>query len=168
MQCLTDKEVTHWLHDHSIPEDPYNVRSTHAGYIQFYPPKERESLDSFVRNYHSLMILDSSAMVHITDWSTYDEADMHKIMRMRSMYNENRWLIDAPGHLMTNDECEVSVTLFSLTACFGWSSYLYCSNHRSTLLNWEGDIFDFWTDSGAMMTQMNRLLMMFQLKLTCH
>ena len=166
MRCLTNQEVTEWLRKHSIPEDPYSGVSSPRYYLQFYPPLAHGFIDAFVRTYHLLMMPDSEAMVHMTDWSTYEPSEMLAIMGIRSMSEENRWLIHAPGHLLTPEESETSVALFSLSASFAWSSYLYCPKYNSTLFNWEGEIFDFWTDCVVMMAQMKRLLELFQLKET--
>jgi hypothetical protein len=158
MRCLTDKEVSEWLLEHSVPEDPYRGESSPAYYVQFYAPSAHRHLDAFVRNYHSLIIPDSESMIHMTDWGLYQPSQMIAIMGIRSSSDENRRLIHAPGHLLAPEEAETGVALFSLSASFAWSSYLYCPKQRSTLYNWEGDIFDFWTDCDATMEEMRLLL----------
>ena len=163
MRCLTDKEVSEWLAEHSIPEDPYRGESAPVHYLQFYPPSAYRRLDAFVRNFHLLIIPDSEAMVHMTDWGLYQPSEMIAIMGIRSSSEENRLLIHAPGHLLNSEEAETGISLFSLSASFAWSSYLYCPKQRSTLYNWEGDIFDFWTDCATMMDQMKLLLKQFEL-----
>ena len=158
MRCLTDNEVSDWLLAHSIPKDPYRGASTPANYVQFYAPSTHRHLDAFVRNYSLVIIPDSESMVHMTDWSLYQPSEMIAIMGIRSSCDENRWLIHAPGHLLAPEEAETGIALFSLSASFAWSSYLYCPKNRSTLYNWEGDIFDFWTDCDATMEEMMFLL----------
>jgi hypothetical protein len=72
-------------------------------------------------------------------------------------------LIDSPGHIFIPSENEIGVALFALSASFAWSSYVYSPHHRSTLYNWEGEVFDFWTDSAEVVSEMKLILKQFDL-----
>lgn len=123
-------------------------------------------LDAFTRHYYEQIIPASHTTVRMTDWSQYQPSEMIAILGIRSNANELRKLIEAPGHHLTPEESETGISLFSLSASFGWSSYLYSPTHRSTLYNWEGSIFDFWTDSRAAIENLKSLLKQFGLDQT--
>ena len=88
------------------------------------------------------------------------------IAEIRESRSERRSLIEAPGHELTPEEIELGVSLFSLSASFDWTAYLYSPLNRSTLYNWEGELFDFWTDSEGSFAEMDRILKQFELEKT--
>lgn len=163
MQCLTDSEVSAWLARHEIPENPYKNRPTQAYYLQFRAPDQHRETDALARCYSEWIISESVRLVHIVDWSHYTPSDMIAVAGIRSSHTENRSLIEAPGHLIEPEEAEVGVSLFALSASFEWTAYLCTSQDRTTLLNWEGELFDFWTDSQEAFLNMRKLLADFQL-----
>ena len=75
-------------------------------------------------------------------------------------------LIDSPGHIITPSEREIGISLFALSASFAWSSYIYSPHHRSTLYNWEGEVFDYWTDSAEVVSEVKLILEQFDLSET--
>ena len=102
----------------------------------------------------------------MTDWSTYNQSEMIAISGIRLSESEGRVLIDAPGHALSFREKDIGISLFSLSASFGWSPYLYSPRENSILHNWEGDVFDFWTNSEETFTEMKRILHEFELSET--
>jgi hypothetical protein len=66
---------------------------------------------------------------------------------LRLGIGETRHEVDAPGYLISADELQKVVGLFTLMASFRWKCYLYCSREQLTLYNWEGSIFEIWTSS---------------------
>ena len=75
-------------------------------------------------------------------------------------------LIDSPGHIITPSEKKIGISLFALSASFAWSSYIYSPHHRSTLYNWEGEVFDYWTDSAEVVSEVKLILEQFDLSET--
>ncbi len=163
MKCVTNSEIDDWLSQRSIHKDPYHGESSPAFYLQFYAPRNHRTIDAFTRHYYERIIPDSDALVHMTDWGLYQQSEMNQILGIRSSRDKNRLLIDAPGHIVSSAEREIGISLFSLTASFAWSSYLYSAQNHSTLFNWEGEIFDFWTDSERVVTAMKLMLHQFDL-----
>lgn len=163
MHCLTESEISQWLQQRGIVGDTYHQSHSTGHYLQFYAPKNHRTVSAFLRNYGELITGGSEGLVHITDWSLYTQSEMIPIMGIRSLHDEKRWLIDAPGHCLASNEMDVAVSLVVLTTAFAWSTYWYCPASRSTLYNWEGDIFDFWTDDPAMMEIMKKLILDFDL-----
>ena len=91
---------------------------------------------------------------------------MITVLGIRSSRGEDRILIDAPGHILPAPEEEIGVSLFGLLTSFGWSSYLYSATSDTTLLNWEGEIFDFWTNFQQDFDEMKLMLKQFNLAQT--
>ena len=166
MKCVTENEIQTWLESRSIPKQRYQSSSAPEFYLQFYAPQNHTKLDAFIREYYRLIVLNCDSLVQITDWSLYQQSEMIAVDGIRSSHGEDRTLIDAPGHSLGPNEAEIGISLFSLSASYGWSSYLYASLNHSTLYNWEGDIFDFWTDSEEMLQEMNLILKQFELSET--
>lgn len=158
MNCVTESEIDEWLRERSIPKDPYRGDSEPAFYLQFHAPATHRRMDALVRHYYDQMIPESESLVHMTDWGGYEQSEMVAIAGIRSSCGEGRMLIDAPGHILTSGEKDMGISLFSLSASFAWSSYLYSPQHRSTLYNWEGELFDFWTNSEQAMSEMKLVL----------
>ena len=167
MRCLTDSEVSEWLRREEIQEDPYERGSVHDYYLQFRAPTADGHMDALVRHYWERIIPGSVAVVHMTDWGLYKPSEMTAVVGIRSTHGEKRALIEAAGHLIEPGEAEVGISLFALSASFEWTSYLYAPPARTTLLNWEGELFDFWTESREAYAEMRRLLAEFELAETC-
>jgi hypothetical protein len=91
---------------------------------------------------------------------------MRLIDLVRTTHGERRPLIDAAGHLFPTDEKDDLVGLFSLTVAYYWSAYLYFPSSKTTLFNWEGEIFDFWTDDPNCYAKLLELQKSFHLKKT--
>jgi len=163
MQCVTDSEIDEWLLERYIPRDPYFSDSSPALYLQFYAPKSYRQTDAFTRHYYERIVPESDSLVHMTDWALYEQSEMIAIVGIRASRGEDRMLIDAPGHIITPGQKEIGISLFSLATSFTWSSYLYSPQNHSTLFNWEGEIFDFWTDSEQALAEMRLILHQFDL-----
>ncbi len=163
MHCLLKSETFDWLLKKGVPEDPYHGDTSPRYYLQFHAPAEYRRLDAFSRQYFCKIIPDAESLVHITDWVFYTESEMIAIDAIRKVHQETRRLIDAPGHCIAAEESELGISLFSLSASFAWKSYLYCPHQRSTLYNWDGEIFDFWTDGEAEFEEMKSMLLEFKL-----
>ena len=162
MKCLTENEISQWLDQYGIVGDPY-AKSHSACYLQFYAPQKHQAIDGFIRRCFDLVFCSTDTLLHITDWGLYTPSEMIPVMGIRSLHSEERLLIEAPGHLFDSAEAEAAISLMALTASFAWSSYLYCPTNRSTLYNWEGDIFDFWTDDPSQIAILKRILEDFDL-----
>jgi hypothetical protein len=163
MKCITESQIDDWLHQRSIRKDPYYGDASPAFYLQFYAPANHRRIDAFVRHYYDRIVPEVDSLIHMTDWELYHESEMIAIVGIRSSRGEDRMLIDVPGHILPSREKEIGVSLFSLSASFAWSSYLYSPRGHSTLFNWEGEIFDFWTDSEQAVSEMRLMLTQFDL-----
>ncbi len=163
MRCVTESEVTKWLSERSIPNAPYQGDATPRHYLQFFAPSTYRQQDALARHYYEQIIPDSDSLIHMRDWSLYQQSEMIAISGLRSSCGEDRMLIDSPGHTLAPSEKEIGISLFALSTSFAWSSYVYSPHHCSTLYNWEGEIFDFWTDSAEAVSEMKVILKQFDL-----
>lgn len=166
MQCATESEIDNWLNERAIPKDPYYGEAAPEFYLQFHAPPKYRWLDAFTRHYYERIIPESESLIHITDCALYQPSEMIAITGIRRSRGEDRLLIEVPGHSLILEEVELGISLFSLAASFAWSSYLYSPANRSTLHNWEGEIFDFWTDSKQCLAEMGVILREFDLEET--
>ncbi len=166
MKCITESQIDEWLGQRSIHKDPYHGNASPTLYLQFYAPTNHGRIDAFVRYYYNFIVPEVDSLIQMTDWGTYEQSEMIAIEGIRSNCGEDRMLIDAPGHILQFGEKEIGISLFSLSASFAWSSYLYSPRDHSTLFNWEGEIFDFWTDSVHALSMIRIMLNQFDLTLT--
>ncbi len=166
MQCVTEGEIEKWLLNRTIPSDPYHSDVSPEFYLQFYAPVRHRQLDAFTRHFYDGIIPESDTLIHMTDWGLYQQSEMIAIVGIRSSRGEYRHLIEAPGHIIPSGSPELGISLFSLTASFAWSSYLYLSQGHTTLYNWQGEIFDFWTDNEQAVSEIRLILKQFDLKET--
>ncbi|WP_035611946.1 hypothetical protein [Haloferula sp. BvORR071] len=144
MLILTDEEIARWLEQHSIQANPYS-RNYHlfGGGYQQRPIPESGSRVAFSESLIRAEAGFSSALLHFTDWSGYRPEDMAAICAIRAEQGEQRWLIEAPGHLFVRDQADELIRMFGLAMEFGWTAYLYFETEL-TYLAWEGELLDEW------------------------
>jgi hypothetical protein len=160
---MTDNEVSGWLMERNLIEDPYHRTSSTRHYLQFRVPVERRRLEEFARQYFERIIPGTTSLLHVTDWAHYTSEEMAAFTAIRSGGGEERDLIEAPGHLIAPAGLDAGVILFSLSVAFGWTAYLYSLPDRTTIYNWEGELLDFWTDSAERFSEMERMVELFEL-----
>jgi hypothetical protein len=166
MNCINVQEQETWLKDQKMQGQPYGSDNAPKHYIQFYAPKHLRAVEAFAHNLTDLYFPSNKALLSITDWALYQPYEMRLFDCVRSIHGEKRWLIDAPGHLFSTSEKDDLIGLFSLSVAFEWTSYIYFPDARVTLLNWEGVIFDFWTDDSKQLIAVSELLKSFSLEHT--
>lgn len=161
MRCLTISEISEWLTRHGITSDPYDhPEPPSAHYAQIKVPGVYLRVEAFMRQYLAIVSPNRDLLLHIMDWETHTSG-MIVIDSMRAHHGESRNQIDAPGHLFGPTETEHAIAMFSLCASFGWQCYLYSTEDQSTLLNWEGEIFDFWTGIPESLAKFQKLAKTF-------
>jgi len=146
MKVLTPEECPKWLKDAGISHDPYRgVGEASHHYMTGGLTDARRSI-AFARNLIRAVEPKGDHLLEITDWSTYQEDEMAVVQSVRASFGETRWLIKSPGHVFLSSDLDLCVGLFALTIAYGWSSFIYTSKPRLTIFNWEGDMFEFWSD----------------------
>lgn len=166
MNCLTIAEQKLWLAQRGIFEEPYRNNESPKYYLQFYPPKHLRGMEAFSDYLNDLFWKEGEALLVFVDWPLYQPYEMRLVDHVRAAHNEKRWLIDAPGHVFAAEEKDDLISLFSLGIAFEWTSYLYFANAKVTLLNWEGVIFDFWTEDQSNLTSLLKAMADFKLEKT--
>ena len=85
-----------------------------------------------------------SALLYVTDWSTYSLDEMLTVCQIRQYHGDDGWLIKTPGHVFGSDERDLLIEMMGLVVEYGWTAYVYF-NHRLTLMLWEGELMDVWS-----------------------
>jgi len=155
MKCLTQQEIARWLTEQCVTPSPYGSAKSPTHYLQFKFPKGPVANTSFIRQF--LKLTSGDILVHVTDWPTYKRAEMAVVNALRHEWGESRNLIDAPGHLFPANESGLATALFGHTGNFAWNAYLYLPGDLATLYNWEGELYDFWSNDAATQLALERL-----------
>jgi hypothetical protein len=166
MKCVTEVEARNWLGSYLIPPATYSGNATPAHYIQFAAPRPHPHPEAFTRDYFERLIPTGERLFHIVDWALSQPSERLTVAALRVASHEERSLLETPGHILTEAEGELGVALFGLTAGYQWTAYLYSPIGHSTLYNWEGEMFDFWTDSADACQEMKEMLEDFGLSET--
>ena len=171
MPCLTEKGLNKWLSSrgHAISEsDPNWPRAEPV--MQFYAPKTYQGTQCLVDTVLREVFEEGETLIVIDYAEPFDDCDQ-VIMEAMAKFLEGRhynYFELPPNHFPSfkfkKSEWSRAVALFTLLSTFGWNCFLYGSNNQLTLFNWEGEIYDFWTDSEVKRKNMNRIIRTFALK----
>lgn len=144
MKTLTGDECAGWLASRKLCPEPYRVfEGGPPFYAQYVIPEKSFWLGRTILGGAEPF---EAALLHVTDWSGYQGDEMAVVESIRRASGEDRWLIEAPGHLFTSDEKDLLAGLLGLITAYGWTAYVYF-DHGVALLSWEGDLLDlFATD----------------------
>ena len=165
MRFLTPEEVTMWLNEKGQIEDAYHAHeeSVPPLHVQCEVPDRYRRIECFVRTVLSEVFLDGDLLVQITDWWPCEGCNEFIFEAMRRSCGETRPIETTPGYLVAETERERAVAIFTMATCFGWKCYIYGVRDRTVFFNWEGDIFDFWSDSEATVKSYFRIMEGFDL-----
>lgn len=167
MKILTEEEQSELLKAWFVPEDPYNRDDPRPEYYtQFYPPEQLVGILNFTSAFLEAFACDQACLVVFTDWTSYRPHEQKLIDTMRLAFGESRPFMEAPGHVFGPEERDLATGFFSLGVAFGWTAYLYIESDKTVLYNWEGDIFDFWSDSKLKLDKMRELIYFGRLRYT--
>lgn len=112
--------------------------------LQFEPPRSPRKLTAFTRQLFDTFGEFPGALLQFTDWETSNPDEMAMISSLRRSHGEQRWLIDAPGHLFSPTEAAEAIGHCYLAATIDWSFYLYLASGADTVYFWEGDLIDLF------------------------
>jgi hypothetical protein len=167
MKCLTPGECSEWLRERGIIESPYSRDEPVEGHcFQFEPPEKPSRLTAFTRALVGAFSEFPGALVVFTDWSLYCPDEMALVASLRRGHGENRWLIDAPGHLFAPTEEAEAIGHCYLALTFGWSAYLYLASGAATVHFWEGDLIDFWSPDQSLTQKVLEVVHSYELRVT--
>lgn len=165
MKCLTSDECSEWLRERGIIEFPYET-SWQKMVLQFEPPRSPRTLTAFTRQLVDAFGEFPGALLQFTDWSLYCPDEMALVASLRRGHGEDRWLIDAPGHLFAPTEEAEAIGHCYLALTFGWSAYLYSASGAATVNFWEGDLVDFWSPDQSLTQKVLEVVHSFELRVT--
>jgi hypothetical protein len=149
MKCLTPNEVSVWLRQSGQIENPRDSSEEYAFHFTFKAPLNYnyQALECFWNCIITEVAVADELLIMTTDAEPSVPSQDFILEAVRRTANEKRLLFEAPGYSVSYDEREKAVALLSLMSGFGWKCYLYPSQGRTVFYNWEGELFDFWTDS---------------------
>ena len=145
MKCFTQEEIDHWLTEQQVTPSPYGKSESPNHYLQFKMPGRALANSAFIRNF--LMQSQSEILVDVTDWPTYEPAEMLIIDSLRHKCGESRNLIDAPGHLFSAEESEWVIAVFGHIGSYEWTAISDVQTIWQLLYSWEREVYDFWSAS---------------------
>jgi hypothetical protein len=167
MRCLTPLEISTWLQQTNQIEDPRHSSDKDAYHLAFHAPSNYnyQANECFWESVVTEVVDGNELIIVITDMGLEQASQNFVFDAIRQAINEKRSLIEAPGFSFSYDEREKTVALLSLASCFGWKCYLYAGQGQATFFNWEGEIFDFWTNVESKKDTALRIIENFKLRL---
>ena len=152
---------------HSLPDSPYE----HGGeafkfFLQFHAPKTLRSTECFTEALLDCAGTGGEVMMTVVDTESPYEYEERLFNRLRFPLGEPKSIMEAPAHLFAANQLADLIPIFSLTVGWQWEAYLHMARSRTVLLNWEGEIFDFWTDDDPVFSGLVGMLKTFGLNET--
>jgi hypothetical protein len=162
MQYVSTLECSEWLRQNNIVEAPYSSKS-HAGYYkQYHAPEKLSFAEPFVEK-----IVDSkSALLVFTDWIFYPPDEWqyyksHQVSLVEAVKDAATKFPDFEKGLGFIYEPLAHAKLVSHIRGvieLGWTAYLYSETATATVLFWEGDLIDIWSESKAALKDIGKML----------
>lgn len=148
-----------------LPANPYQSGGEKFEfYLQFYAPKELRSTECFTEGVLSFAGSGDEIMMTVVDTEMPYDYEERLFNTLRFPGRQPEEIMESPAHLFDTEELRDVIPMFSLTVGWGWESYLHIPASRTVLLNWEGEIFDFWTDEQSVFSGISDMLKTFGLK----
>ncbi len=145
MKCLTEQECGEWLRNAGLIERPYELPElTSCSFNQFEPPKESRRLFAFLRTFLPILSGKGEILLHVIDTEIPYSEQFALLNAIRHRFGEQRDIVEAPGFLFSAEEHDFCLGVFGLTTEFAWEAYAYFQGTKDVLLNWEGDLMDWW------------------------
>jgi len=136
------------LHERRIIEAPFernDLPEIDGFSFRFEAPVKSSCLTAFTRNLFATFEVFPGALLAFTDWSLYRSDEMALVDSLRRSHNEQRRLIDAPGHLFGSTEGDEAIAHCYLAVILGWSAYLYLASRAAIVQFWEGELVTFFS-----------------------
>lgn len=156
MRCLTNSEIKKWLAGQGMHHQPLDCGVPVAG--DFTIPEDRRSRLMLADYLADLLCKDGNKLVEILPGPQQHAEDWELLDRFRTGHDEERPLIDAPGHLLKSaDRREFRILLSQLLgARNGWSFYVYAAPSHTTLLI--SDRIEMWSPKKGIRNELGRHL----------
>ena len=167
MRILPLTEQARWLAAHALPTEPYERGGeVFKFFLQFHAPKTLASIECFTKALLDYAGVGGDVMMTVIDTEAPYDYDERLFDKLRFPVGEPKTIVEAPAHLFSTDELDDLVPMFGLTVAWQWEAYLHMPHTRTVLLNWEGEVFDFWTDDRSVFAGVSEMLKTFGLSET--
>jgi hypothetical protein len=158
MRALTSKECKSWVEAQGLTYMPYKREVPLAG--QFSVEDTSEGRAAAVRAVLSVCERASQILIVVEAHALNRAADRQALDAIRASVGEDRSIDNAPGLLLRREDTATLTELVQLCVGKGcwWSAYLYLAPIKVTLLLWESDIVDLWSERRSDYTLLEREL----------
>ncbi|MBB3013160.1 hypothetical protein [Cupriavidus alkaliphilus] len=152
MKILSPSECSIWLKREDCCENPYGRRSfSSASSLQFATSRAEGAVSRMVHGIRTILGSPRSYLFQVTDWSRYVEHENSNLSDLKSKGSGNPF--DAWGIVFEAGEAdEMFECCISVVDC-GMSAYLYAPQ-IATILFWEGNLVDVWTNEPELRNQL--------------
>ena len=164
MRILSIAEHAAWLAASDLAARPYvEGGGTFRFYLQFHAPTTFRATECFTEGILEYAATEGEVLLTVVNVVMPYDYEERLFDKIRRASNAPIPTDDSGGHLFTADERRDSIPVFSLTAGWQWEVYLHMPHSRTVLLNWEGAIFDLWTDDESVLSGVFEMLERFGL-----
>lgn len=131
MRCLTYRECADWCRDHGYPvidADYYGrpaptVRELFPEIPLRYPADSGQKVElarAIVRS------MPGELLFWVGEWAVWPSSQhMPLFTRLREAWGEKRPLIEAPGHLLGQEELDDAVSILAISLLFIWDCHVF-------------------------------------------
>jgi|GEM_PF-2067399 len=103
-------------------------------FVEFKPPVDSGNKVFFARWLYSLVDSSPELLLWIGDWAVWPSSQhMPLFDRFREGFGERRPLIEAPGHILTPQEAEDSVSIIAVALFFIWDCHILAASGRDAV-----------------------------------
>ena len=146
MKFLSPSECSAWLTSEGCCEAPYGRTGwSAASYLQFAIPKTDGAVSRTVDSIRTCLGPPQTCLFQITDWARYADLGNATLSNLESTCSGSPQSSDVRGILFEPSEADEMFECCATVVASGMSAYLYVPGSGTVLL-WEGDLVDVWTN----------------------
>ena len=143
MKCLTYDECAEWCSRRDFPTRNFegyvvgpkpDLQTPPFHFVSFTLPTDSGRKVVFARFLCSLLDAAPELLIWLGDWGVWPSSQhLPLFTRFREALGEHRPLIEAPGHLLTPDESEDSVSILVVSLQFVWDCHILTASGRDAV-----------------------------------
>jgi hypothetical protein len=137
MQCLTYNECAEWCSRHDFPTDQNNepdLQSAPFHFAEFVPPADSGRKVWFSNFLYSLLTPSPETLIQLGNWSVWPSSQhMPLFTSFRQACGERRPLIEAPAHLIAENEADDAISVVAVSLLFVWDCYILSGTGRDAV-----------------------------------
>jgi hypothetical protein len=124
MHALSSEEARRWCVDNRVGLNRRGLPDLPPSAARFEIPVDAQKRVYLVTSRMRAFANEPAVLIWFDDWSVWPSGQrMHVFERFRLSYGEARCLIDSPGHLFAQSQCEDATSFVTLAVLFLWDCY---------------------------------------------